>query len=142
MNVVMAYDIALANAEEGSGNILVDDSTVVYVIVQDPVKHRIPFLGPQQADSVGSYVTNLIVLDKVAQVVTFEIDRIAAHSVKVVVLYTTVLRVFQMHGIPTILPALHRKHSSITFEALMMHIVSIRGFGKGETRNRDVRDAP
>jgi len=94
MNVVMAYDITIAKAKYDSGNILVEKSAVMYVIVQNLIVNRVFFFGPSQTDSEESGITDFIVLNEVMDVVKLKIDRVTPNRIKVVVFYNAVFGIF------------------------------------------------
>ncbi|MBT9147647.1 MAG: hypothetical protein DDT32_01409 [Syntrophomonadaceae bacterium] len=65
----------------------------------------------------------------------FKIDRIAAHSIKVVVFYATVCHTLQMESIAAVFPTLAREHRSITLVTFMVQIISAKGFCEGEAED-------
>ena len=99
----MSNHVALAQTKKHTGYVLFEHSTVVNVIVEHLIIEGIPsgqlgigVLGAYQADSYGPGITDLIILDKVARVVSLNINTVASHGIKVVVLNTAVLCPYYM----------------------------------------------
>ena len=96
LDQIVAYDVAVAQAEEHAGAVLVEESAVVDVIIDDLVVgwmalHRAEVLAPYQHHSACARVADFVVPDEIPRVVALQIDAVAADGVEDVVLDATVV---------------------------------------------------
>ena len=96
MDVVVSDNVAVTEPQKHPGHEGVNHSAVVDVIVLDIIKDRVLGGAAHQADPIGSRIANLIATDTVADIVSIQIDGIAAHGVEMVVLDATVLGVLHV----------------------------------------------
>ena len=79
-------------------------------------------------------IGDLIALDDVPEVMTFEKNGVSAHRDKRIIHNAAVPGVFQMNGLAAIRSFFRGKHGAGPFEAETVHVVAaVNGFGERES---------
>jgi hypothetical protein len=140
LDKVVTNNVAVTYAKKYTRNILVEDPTVVdvivlYLIVNWMMWDWMEVLAPYQDHSARSRMANLVMLYKVPSIVVFKIDTVATDCVKMVFLKAAVFCAPHKHNFAAVFPARRWEHSAIAIMAFAMHIVSACSLCEGEARD-------